>query len=86
MRNKTPALVQTTFKVTKVSGYWNKTMTLYGTKFGSTATNPLMTISYTYNGFGDPKGYGTSVVSTTWAISTPSVSAIASSAWSRTRR
>jgi len=62
--NKTPALVQTTFKVTKVSGYWNKTMTLYGTKFGSTATNPLMTISYTYNGFGDPKGYGTSVVST----------------------
>jgi hypothetical protein len=31
-------------------------------------------------------GACTSVVSTTWATSTPSVSAIASSAWSRTRR
>lgn len=61
---KTPALVQTTFKVTKVSGYWNKVMTLYGTKFGDTAAKPLMTISYTYNGYGDPKGYGTSIVNT----------------------
>lgn len=61
---KRPALVQTTFKVTKVSGYWNKTMTLYGTQFGATVAKPLMTITYTYNGFGDPKGYGTSVVST----------------------
>ena len=61
---KTPALVQSTFKVTKVSGYWNKTMTLYGTKFGDTVAKPLMTISYTYNGFGDPKGYGTTTVST----------------------
>ncbi|CDX13827.1 conserved hypothetical protein [Mesorhizobium sp. ORS 3359] len=61
---KTPALVQSTFKVTKVSGYWNKTMYLYGTKFGDTAAKPLMTISYTYNGFGDPKGYGTTTVST----------------------
>lgn len=61
---KTPALVQSTFKVTKVSGYWNKTMYLYGTKFGDTVAKPLMTISYTYNGFGDPKGYGTTTVST----------------------
>ncbi|TIU83967.1 MAG: pilus assembly protein, partial [Mesorhizobium sp.] len=61
---KTPALVQSTFKVTKVSGYWAKTMTLYGTKFGDTAAKPLMTISYSYNGYGDPKGYGTTTVST----------------------
>ncbi|CDX13911.1 conserved hypothetical protein [Mesorhizobium sp. ORS 3324] len=61
---KTPALVQSTFKVTKVSGWWNKTMTLYGTKFGETTPKPLMTISYAYNGYGDPKGYGTTTVST----------------------
>jgi Flp pilus assembly protein TadG len=61
---KTPALVQTTFRVTKVSGYWSKTMLLYGTKFGDTVAKPLMTISYAYNGFGDPKGYGTTTVST----------------------
>ncbi|TIU17875.1 MAG: hypothetical protein E5W53_25670, partial [Mesorhizobium sp.] len=61
---KRPALVQTTFKVDKVSGYWNKTMTLYGTKFGETALNPLMKINYVYNNFGDPKGYGTSTVNT----------------------
>ncbi|WP_256753320.1 TadE/TadG family type IV pilus assembly protein [Mesorhizobium sp. Mes31] len=61
---KTPALVQTTFKVTKVSGYWGKTMTLYGTQFGATAAKPLMTITYAYNGFGDPKGYGTTTVNT----------------------
>ena len=61
---KTPALVQTTFKVSLASGYWNKTMTLYGTKFGDTTAKKLMTIDYTYNGYGDPKGYGTSVVST----------------------
>jgi len=61
---KTPALVQTTFKLSKVSGYWAKTMTLYGTKFGDTTAKPLMTISYTYNGAGDPKGYGTTTVST----------------------
>ncbi|WP_245436629.1 TadE/TadG family type IV pilus assembly protein [Mesorhizobium tamadayense] len=61
---KTPSLTQADFKVTKVSGYWNKTMTLYGTKFGDTAAKPLMTISYAYNGYGDPKGYGTTTVST----------------------
>ncbi|WP_366514519.1 hypothetical protein [Mesorhizobium sp.] len=61
---KRPALVQTTFKVNKVSGHWNKTMTLYGTKFTETAVNPLMKITYVYNNFGDPKGYGTSTVYT----------------------
>jgi len=61
---KTPALVQTTFKVTKVSGYWGKTMILWGTKFGDTTAQKLMTISYSYNGYGDPKGYGTTTVNT----------------------
>lgn len=61
---KRPALVQATFKVTKVSGWWGKTMTLYGTKFGDTVANKLMKITYTYNGYGDPKGYGTATVST----------------------
>jgi Flp pilus assembly protein TadG len=61
---KRPALVQTTFKVDLVSGYWDKIMTLYGTKFGETAANPLMKITYVYNKFGDPKGYGTSTVYT----------------------
>jgi Flp pilus assembly protein TadG len=61
---KTPALVQTTFKVTKVSGYWGKTMILWGTQFGQTNAQKLMTISYSYNGYGDPKGYGTTTVST----------------------
>ncbi|RWA62404.1 TadE/TadG family type IV pilus assembly protein [Mesorhizobium sp.] len=61
---KKPALVESTFKVTKVSGYWAKTMTLYGTQFGSKVAKPLMTITYNYNGYGDPKGYGTTTVST----------------------
>nr|WP_202367318.1 TadE/TadG family type IV pilus assembly protein [Mesorhizobium sp. L-2-11] len=61
---KRPALVQTTFNVQKVSGHWGKVMTLYGTKFGATVANPLMKITYVYNNFGDPKGYGTSTVYT----------------------
>ncbi|TPM35450.1 TadE/TadG family type IV pilus assembly protein [Mesorhizobium sp. B2-3-5] len=61
--SKPPALVQATFKVTGVSGYWNKTMTLYGTQFGATAAKPLMTIDYKYGGTGDPKGYGTTTTS-----------------------
>ncbi|UVC16211.1 TadE/TadG family type IV pilus assembly protein [Mesorhizobium onobrychidis] len=61
---KRPALVETTFKVDKISGYWDKSMTLYGTKFGETAANKLMKISYVHNKYGDPKGYGTSRVYT----------------------
>ncbi|TPM26111.1 TadE/TadG family type IV pilus assembly protein [Mesorhizobium sp. B2-3-4] len=60
--SKPPALVQATFKVTGVSGYWNKTMTLYGTQFGATVAKPLMTIDYTYGNTKDPKGYGTTNV------------------------
>jgi len=61
---KTPALVQTTFKVDKASGWWNKTIYLWGTQFGQTTPQKLMQITYTYNGYGDPKGYGTTTVST----------------------
>ncbi|WP_136617916.1 MULTISPECIES: TadE/TadG family type IV pilus assembly protein [Mesorhizobium] len=61
--NKAPALVEATFKVTGVSGYWNKTMTLYGTQFGAAQGKPMMTIDYKYGGGTDPKGYGTTTVS-----------------------
>ncbi|TPJ12147.1 hypothetical protein FJW04_23060 [Mesorhizobium sp. B2-7-3] len=60
--SKPPALVAATFKVSGVSGYWNKTMTLYGTQFGATVAKPLMTIDYTYGNTKDPKGYGTTNV------------------------
>ncbi|PZN58734.1 MAG: hypothetical protein DIU65_02340 [Proteobacteria bacterium] len=58
---KNPALVEAGFKIDKVSGWWNKTMTLYGTKFGATKEQPLMKITYTYGG-GGGKGYGTTTI------------------------
>ncbi|UDL87369.1 pilus assembly protein [Mesorhizobium sp. PAMC28654] len=61
---KTPALVQATFKIDKASGWWNKTIYLWGTQFGAITAQKLMQISYTYNGAGDPKGYGTTTVYT----------------------
>lgn len=74
--NKAPALVQATFKVDKVSGYWNKTVTLYGTKFTGTAAQKLMTASYVYSPYTysykvgsksysmtEQKGYGTTTIS-----------------------
>ncbi|RWF41278.1 MULTISPECIES: pilus assembly protein TadG-related protein [unclassified Mesorhizobium] len=61
--SKPPALVAANFKVTGVSGYWNKKMTLYGTQFGATTAKPLMTIDYVYGKTGDPKGYGTTTTS-----------------------
>ncbi|WP_322417210.1 TadE/TadG family type IV pilus assembly protein [Mesorhizobium huakuii] len=60
--HKAPGLVQATFKVSGVSGWWSKTMTLYGTQFGATVAKPLMTIAYTYGNTKDPKGYGTTIV------------------------
>jgi hypothetical protein len=45
-----------------VSGFWNKTMTLKGKKYGSTTYDDLMRITYTYNGSGVDKGWGTSSV------------------------
>jgi Flp pilus assembly protein TadG len=74
---KTPSLVQATFKVDRVSGYWNKTVTLYGTKFGATTAQKLMTASYVYSPYTysytagrtsysmkESKGYGTTTLST----------------------
>ncbi|TGP24409.1 MULTISPECIES: TadE/TadG family type IV pilus assembly protein [unclassified Mesorhizobium] len=74
---KTPALTQADFKVTKVSGYWNKTMYLYGTKFAQTNAQSLMKIDYKYVPYqftykvgtksytvSEPKGYGTTSVYT----------------------
>ncbi|TPK90303.1 pilus assembly protein TadG-related protein [Mesorhizobium sp. B2-4-17] len=61
--SKPPSLVQANFKVTGASGWWNKTMTLYGTQLGATVAKPLMTIDYTYGKTGDPKGYGTTTTS-----------------------
>ncbi|RWP81279.1 MAG: hypothetical protein EOR11_27410 [Mesorhizobium sp.] len=73
--NKAPALVEATFKVTGVSGYWNKTMTLYGTTFGAKEEDrkPLMTIDYKYGGGTDPKGYGTTTVSKIDSLGVPTV-------------
>ncbi|RUX93737.1 MULTISPECIES: TadE/TadG family type IV pilus assembly protein [unclassified Mesorhizobium] len=78
--SKTPALVQATFNVDHVSGYWNKTMTVYGLPFGSTSTTTptaMMKVDYVYKGYSysytsggktytaaDPKGYGTTTIST----------------------
>lgn len=71
---KKPALVEATFQINKVSGYWNKTMTLYGTKFSQTSAQRLMKINYTYKSYTytysqgnknysvtEPKGYGTTI-------------------------
>ena len=61
---KSPSLVEATFKITKASGYWDKTVTLYGTKFEEKDAKPLMKITYEYNGGGGNKGFGTTTVLT----------------------
>lgn len=77
---KAPALIEATFNVDHVSGYWNKTMTLYGLPFGwtsSTIATAMMKVDYTYKPYSysyksgsktytasDPKGYGTTTIST----------------------
>lgn len=60
--NKTATLAKATFKIGIVSGYWDKTMTLYGTAIGKDKPVKLMDIGYAYNKFGDPKGYGTTTL------------------------
>lgn len=71
--HKQPTLVEAKFEIEKVSGYWNKTMTLKGRKYGEANYNDLMKITYAYKPFCvgsgsnkqcDPKGYGTSQVKT----------------------
>jgi Flp pilus assembly protein TadG len=74
---KTPALVQATFKIDKVSGYWGKTMTLFGTSLVDNSTQTLMTITYVFKKFtatvtinkknynvDEQKGWGTTTIST----------------------
>jgi Flp pilus assembly protein TadG len=61
---KKPRLVDATFKIDKASGYWNKTITLYGSEPDDKNPNGLMQIKYTYNGKGGSKGYGTTTVLT----------------------
>ena len=61
---KNPSLIQAEFRIEKVSGYWNKTITLYGTRFGQSKAEALMQIDYKYNGKGGTKGYGTTTMYT----------------------
>lgn len=61
--HKQPTLVEATFEIKSASGYWNKTMTLKGRKYGESSYSNLMQIKYTYNNYtydnsGDAKGYG----------------------------
>ncbi len=60
---KNPGLVLATFNVDVVSGWWDKTVTLYGKKSGETKPTKLMQIDYAHNRYGDPKGYGTTTLS-----------------------
>lgn len=45
---KKPSLIEATFNVDHVSGYWGKTMYLYGTEFETSTEKVLMKIIYTY--------------------------------------
>ena len=55
---KEPSLVSAKFETKVASGYWDKTITLWGRKTGSTLYNQLLVVTYTYNGQGQGKGYG----------------------------
>lgn len=60
--SKPPQLTEANFTLDTVSGHWNKTMYLFGKRYSAgvnDADEKLMQIDYTYNNFGDPKGYGT---------------------------
>jgi len=60
--HKEPTLIEAKFEIEKASGWWNKTMTLKGRKYGEAVTNDLMKITYAYNNSGEGKGYGTTSV------------------------
>jgi Flp pilus assembly protein TadG len=61
---KKPRLIDATFKIDKASGYWDKKITLYGSQSDPKNSTGLMQITYTYNGKGGEKGYGTTTVLT----------------------
>ncbi|MHA6644240.1 pilus assembly protein TadG-related protein [Mesorhizobium sp. A623] len=80
--NKTPALVEATFKIDLASGWWSKKIYLYGVKFGETKAQKLLEIDYTYKQYNytykyggksetisEPKGYGTTVVNKITTVS-----------------
>jgi len=60
--HKEPTLIEAKFEIDKASGWWNKTMTLKGRKYGESTYNNLMKITYAYNNSGESKGYGTTSV------------------------
>ncbi len=60
--HKEPTLTEAKFEIEKASGFWNKTMTLKGKKYGASTYEDLMKITYTYNGSGKDKGWGTTSV------------------------
>lgn len=63
--HKEPNLDQATFELSKATtGWWNKTVTLYGKKYGAASEQKLMQIKYVSNRFHDPRGYGKMTVST----------------------
>ncbi len=61
---KNPGLVEATFKIDRASGYWDKTITLFGSDPSQQNAEPMMKIDYKYNGAGGDKGYGTTTVYT----------------------
>jgi Flp pilus assembly protein TadG len=70
--DKPPTLSEAKFEIQNASGHWNKTMSLFGRKYGAATGSKdekLMEIGYTFNNYDydgkkDPKGYGTTTVYT----------------------
>jgi len=65
--SKPPQLVEAKFTLDTASGYWNKSMYLYGKQYSAKDTDKdekLMQIDYTFNTVGGPKGYGTTTAYT----------------------
>lgn len=60
--DKQPSLIETKFEVKIASGWWNKTMTLYGQKHGEANYRKLLVIDYAYNGLAQGKGYGKTTI------------------------
>ncbi|MGB3644285.1 MAG: pilus assembly protein TadG-related protein [Mesorhizobium sp.] len=68
---KNPALVKAEFNVDRVSGYWGKTMTLYGTPIGSSNASPLMKIEYAYKEFKFTYSVGTGNKKKDYSVNDP---------------
>ena len=68
---KKPGLVNAEFNIDHVSGYWGKTMTLYGTPIGSTTASPLMKIEYAYREFKFTYSVGTGNKKKNYSVNEP---------------